>query len=245
MKTILFLSLIFLTQISGAQTEVNKTIAVQLGQKVILHFDYPEVIRVSTWEKNEVSVQASVSLNNGENDDAFELQTTTTGNTISIKNEIRNMKSLPQHITIVDGSEKMTFKNKDAFRKYQQTSGKTSFDRMSNGVDMDIQIEIKVPRNIETRIESIYGMVEVKDFVGPITVDATYGGIDAALFEKTTGEVIAETNYGQIYTNLDIKFSGEKSHVEDFHTYVSAKPGVGSRYDFESKYGNVYLRKAK
>lgn len=244
MKTILFVSLLFLAQISEAQTVVNKTIAVQNGQKVILHFDYPELIRVSTWDKNEVSVQASVSINSGENDDAFELQTSTTGNTISIKNEIRNMKSLPQRITIVDGSQKMTFKSKEEFRKYQQTSGKTSFDMMSNGVDMDIQIEIKVPRNFDTRVESVYGMVEVKNFSGPLTVDATYGGVDAALLEKTTGELIAETNYGEIYTNLDIKFGGGQSRMEDFHTYVSAKPGAGPRYDFESKYGNVYLRKA-
>ena len=115
---------------------------------------------------------------------------------------------------------------------------------MSNGVDMDIVIEIKIPRNFETRVESVYGMVEVKDFVGPLTVDATYGGVDAALLEKTTGELIAETNYGEIYTNLDIKFGGGQNRMEDFHTYVSAKPGAGPRYDFESKYGNVYLRKA-
>ena len=154
------------------------------------------------------------------------------------------MKGLPHRITIVDGSQKMTFKNKEELRKYQQTSGRTSFDMISNGIDMDIQIEIKVPRNIETRIESVYGMVEVKDFAGPLTVDATYGGVDAALLEKSTGELIAETNYGQIYTNLDIKFGGEQSRIENFHTYVSAKPGSGPRYDFESKYGNVYLRKA-
>jgi hypothetical protein len=87
-------------------------------------------------------------------------------------------------------------------------------------------------------------MVEIKDFTGPLTVDATYGGVDAALNEKNTGEIIAETNYGDIYTNLDVKFGGENSKNEDFHTYVSAKPGNGPRYSFDSKYGNVYLRKA-
>ncbi len=244
MKTILFIFLFLLTHVTGAQTVVSKTIAVQNGQKVILHFDYPELIRISTWDKNEISVQASVSINGGENDDAFELQTSTSGNIITIKNEIKNMKSLPHRITIVNGAQKMTFRNKEELRKYEQENGRTSHDVMSNGVDMNIQIEIKVPRNIETRLESVYGMVEVKDFSGPLTVEATYGGVDAALLEKTTGELIAETNYGQIYTNLDIKFGGEKNRIEDFHTYVSAKPGAGPRYDFESKYGNVYLRKA-
>ncbi len=115
---------------------------------------------------------------------------------------------------------------------------------MFNEVDMEMQIEINIPHNTETRIESVYGMVEAKDFMGPITVDATYGGIDASLLEKATGELIAETYYGQIYTNLNIKFIGEQSKQEDFHTYVLAQPGIGPNFNFGSKYGNVYLRRA-
>ena len=72
---------------------------------------------------------------------------------------------------------------------------------------------------------------------------ATYGGVDAALQERSTGELVAETNFGQIYSNLDVKFSNDNMQEKDFHTYVSAKPGNGLRFSFESKYGNVYLRK--
>jgi hypothetical protein len=88
----------------------------------------------------------------------------------------------------------------------------------------------------------VYGIVEVRGFNGPLSVEATYGGVDVALLERTTGELKAETNYGQIYSNLDLKFTG--SEFEAFHTVISAKPGTGPRYNFESKYGNVYLRKA-
>jgi len=86
-------------------------------------------------------------------------------------------------------------------------------------------------------------MVEVANFQGPLSVDATYGGVDVTVQEKTTGELVAETGYGQIYSNLDQKFTG--SEFEDFHTVVSIKPGTGPKYWFESKYGNVYLRKPK
>jgi hypothetical protein len=107
---------------------------------------------------------------------------------------------------------------------------------------MDIVLEIKVPKGMETAVESVYGFVEVKNFTAPLSVVATYGGVDAALQEKLVGEISAETDYGQIYTNLDIKLTG--SEFKDFHTQVSAKPGTGPRYSFESKYGNVYIRKA-
>ena len=107
-----------------AQTPINKTVAVQPGQKIEMHFDYPELIRVSTWDKNEISIQGTVSINGGESDDAFELLTSTSGNVISIRNEIKNMKDLPQRITIVDGSQKIVFKNKAEFKKYQDEQGK-------------------------------------------------------------------------------------------------------------------------
>lgn len=243
-KILLVLVALIIPRMDYAQTPINKSIAVQSGQVVVMHFDYPELIRVSTWDKNEISIQGSVSINSGENDDAFELLTSTSGNTISIRNEIKNMKSLPHRITIVDGAQKITFKSRAELQKYQDEHGKGKFEMMSSGVDMDILLEIKVPRNVDTRVESVYGMVEIKDFAGPLTVDATYGGVDAALTERATGEIIAETNFGEIYTNLDVKFGGDKFKDKDFHTYVSAKPGNGPNYNFESKYGNVYLRKA-
>ena len=96
---------------------------------------------------------------------------------------------------------------------------------------------------METKLEAVYGMVEVRNFTGPLSVEATYGGVDAALQPSAMGELTAETGYGQIYSDLDLKFTG--SEFEDFHTVVSAKPGNGPRYNFESKYGNVYLRKPK
>lgn len=242
--TVFIILAIAITASVDAQTPVSKTIAVPAGQKIEMHFDYPELVRVSTWDRNEISIQGSVSINSGESDDAFELQASTTGNVISVRNEIKNMKSLPQRITIVDGSQKIVFRNKAEFQKYQAEHGKGKFEMMSTGVDMDIFLEIKVPRNVATRVESVYGTVEIRDFQGPLTAKSTYGGVDAAVVEKATGEIVAETNYGEIYTNLEVKFGGDKFRDENFHTYVSAKPGNGPDYNFESQYGNVYIRKA-
>jgi hypothetical protein len=223
-----------------AQTPINKTIPVGAGQKLTVHFDYPELIKITSWDKNEIAVGGTVSINSGENDDAFELKESVSNNTIYLDGSIKNIKSLPQRITIYRDGQKIMFKTKADYKEYVSKNG-GDYNHMSWGVDMDIIIEIKVPRNMETKVESVYGMVEVKDFTGPLTVDATYGGVDAALQEAGLGELIAETNYGQIYTNLNVKFSSAEER--DFHTYVSAKPGKGPRYSFESKYGNVYLRK--
>ena len=133
------------------------------------------------------------------------------------------------------------FKTKADYKKYADEHGR-DYNTMNWGTEMNIFLVIKVPKNVETKVLSTYGTIEIKDFTGPLVAESTYGGVDAALTEKLIGDLKAETNYGQIYTNFDFKFSGNE--FDDFHTVVNAKPGNGPRYSFESKYGNVYLRKS-
>jgi hypothetical protein len=225
-----------------AQTQLNKTIPLQKGQSVRMHFDYPELIRVSTWDGADIVMQGTVSINGGENDDAFVIENSVNGNVVNIDARIKDIKRLPQRVTIVRDGQKIMLHDKEELRKYQAEHGQ-GYNQMSFGPDIDIVLEIKVPKGAETRVEAVYGMVEVKSFSGPLTVDATYGGVDAALTERAVGEITAETNFGEIYTNLDVKFGGS-DREKDFHTYVSAKPGSGPKYNLESKYGNVYIRKA-
>jgi|APTNR8051073442_1049403.scaffolds.fasta_scaffold00047_136 hypothetical protein len=235
--------LILMSLVTGelvAQTPVNKSYPVAPGQRISMRFDYPELIKVSTWDKNEISITGTVSINGGESDDAFELLQSISGNTLAIENKIRNIKDLPQRITVTKGNEKIVFKSKADYKEYCEKYGK-DFNMTSHGVDIDIVLEIKIPKNMETEIESVYGMVEINNFAGPLSVEATYGGVDAALQPSSMGELTAETGFGQIYSNLELKFTG--TEFEAFHTAISAKPGNGPKYNFESKYGNVYLRK--
>ncbi len=214
MKSYLFLPLCLIMMQATAQTIISKTIPVQKGQQLKMKFDYPELIKVTTWDKSEISFEGRVSINGGENDDAFKLDINASGNTITIRNEIQNMNSIPHRITVMRDGEKLIFKNKGEWRKYQDEHG-GKHSMMNEGVEMDIELEIKVPRNMETYVESVYGIVEVKNFTGPITVDATYGGVDASLTESSMGELVAETNYGHIYSNLNIKFTNSNTREED------------------------------
>jgi hypothetical protein len=227
---------------SPAQTQLNKSFPFKAGQNIRMHFDYPELIKVTTWDGADIVVQGTVNINGGENDEAFILESSVNGNTVNIDARIKDMKQLPQRVTIYRDGQKIMLRGKEELRKYQQEHG-TGYNQMNFGPDIDIVLEIKVPRNAETHVESVYGMVEVVNFTAPLTVDATYGGVDAALAEKAVGEITAETNYGEIYTNFDVKFGGVGPE-KDFHTLVTAKPGSGPRYNLESKYGNVYIRKA-
>ncbi|MEI9917832.1 MAG: hypothetical protein WDO14_03400 [Bacteroidota bacterium] len=246
MKTLIttaLLIIVFGVGTTSAQTKVNKTIPVSKGQTIRFKFDYPSPVKISTWDKNEIQITGTVSINNGEADDRFELIVSNSGNTVYVRNEIRDMDNIPHRITITEGDTKIMFRNKIEWNRYQQEHGKSS--NVSMGVDLEIELEIKVPRNVETNVECTYGIVEVREFVGPLSVQSTYGGVDASLTEKNVGELVAETNYGNIYSNLDMNVNRDGAREEDFHMLVRASLGTGPNYRFESPYGNVYLRKSK
>ena len=228
--------------VAQAQTPIQHTQPVEPGQKIVMHFDYPELIRVTTWDQPVVSVEGTVSINGGDQDDAFKLKVNSSPTAISISGTIPNLKKLPHRITINRDGQKVTFKTQADYRSYANQYG-TAFTSMREGVETDIILTIKVPKNVATRIEARYGLVEVRDFDGPLVVDAIYGGIDVALVESTTGKLVAETNYGQIYSNLNLKLDKENLKEENFHTVIAASLGTGPAYNLESKFGNVYLRK--
>ncbi|MBX2968140.1 MAG: hypothetical protein KF803_02115 [Cyclobacteriaceae bacterium] len=248
MKTKLILGLIVLSGTMFAQTKIEKAVPVQSGQKLVLNFDYPELIKIKTWDKKEVLIKGTVSINKGENDEAFELVTQTNGNTVTVSSVIKDMENLPKRIVIKKGDTEYLFKAKDykdpEVKKFMDEHG-GNYTYMSSGVIKEIQLEIFVPVGVETSVSAKYGMVEVLGFNAPLSVDAKYGGVDATINARATGELIARTHFGEILTNLDLAFDSEKDRDSNYNkwTQVSVKPGTGPRYMLESKYGKVYLRK--
>jgi len=240
MKRLIIFVMTSFVGIITAQTTINKSFSTTKNQNISLKFDYPQLIKISTWDKDEVQISGTVNINDNENNDAFQIKESKNGNSLVIEGNISEIDKLPHQIMVHKGNEKLTFKTKEDYQQYSKANGVT-FNTISNGVDINIELEIKIPKSLKTQIEAKYGLVEVKNFVGEISVDATYGGIDATIAEKNTGKLSAETYYGQIYSNLDAKFAGKDS--DDFHTLVNATFGNGPQYSLESKYGNIYLRK--
>lgn len=224
-----------------AQQTITKSYPVKPGQELEFSFDYPRIVKLSTWDKPEISVTASVSINSGENNDAFQLIETTNGNTLSIKNIIKDMDKLPKRYTVIHEGKKTVYTSKEDFKS--MTAGMKGARSYSEGVDMEITIEIKVPQNqLSTFVKAKYGIVELTNYNAPIKVDATYGGIDASVNEAATGKLSATTHYGQIYSNLTLNITDKEE--KDFYTSITTALGKGPAYALKSTYGNLYLRKA-
>lgn len=239
MKTILYwLIMAMVPGIALSQTKINKAYPVKKGDAVVLSFDYPKVIHISSWDKNEIGIEAIVKINGGENDSAFTLHESTADGTITIQNKL-DMDKIPEAYYVKENGIKTRLNSKadlDAYIKEKSGTKISSYQTK----DIEITINIKLPANINTEVRSVYGIVEIKDFKGPIKVDARYGGIDASISQSAIGKIKLTNRYGKIYTDMVLKPTELKE--ENFFTSLTAAPGVGPSYDLSSSYGNIYLR---
>lgn len=239
MKTILFwLLMAMVPGIALSQTKINKSYPVKKGDAVVLHFDYPKVVHVSSWDKNEIAIEATVKINNGESDSAFTLQESSADGTITIQNKL-DMNKIPEAYYVKENGIKTRLNSKADLDAYIKEKGGAKISTYQTK-DIEITINIKLPADINTEISSVYGIVEIKDFKGPVKVDARYGGIDASINQSAIGKIKLTNRYGKIYTDMVLKPTEMKE--ENFFTSLTAAPGVGPSYDLSSSYGNIYLR---
>lgn len=247
MKTI-FIILLTLSSQLFAQSTVEKTFPIQSARELSLEFDHPN-LSIQTWDKNEVLIKGTVSINNGENNSAFELQSSNDGGLLRINSFIRDKENLPRQITIKRGEQEYVFKANDfndpKVQKFLEEN-KGDYDYMSSGTLIDIDLQVFVPRNFKTSVDSKFGMVEFKQFDAPLRIVAKHGKVDATI-APGIGELTVRSRFGEIMSNLDIKFDehplDRNYRKHNQWTEITAHVGKGQSYFIESKFGTVYLRK--
>jgi hypothetical protein len=243
MKNLLAILLFAITPfITFSQQTIIKTYPVKQGQQINLSFDYPKLIKISSWDKNEVSIVATVTIDNEEKVNAFTLTDSLNDNTLSIRNKI-DWDKVPTMYYLSDKGVKTNFKTKQGFDNYKKENDgnlpNASFYQQRN---IDVQMEIKIPVGVYANIKSVYGMIELANFNSPAMIEAKYGGIDASMNEGQIGKIKLTNRYGAIYTNLNLIATEKKD--ANFFTSITAEPGKGPAYDLSSSYGNIYLRKS-
>jgi hypothetical protein len=232
-----------------AQTKIDTLFSIQAAQQLELEFDYPELIKVSTWNKQEVGVLGSVSINRGENDNAFRLNAETTGNTFTLRSSIRDKDHLPKRMLIKRGGEEFYFKTdnpKGTEVRNFMGENKQGYEYMNTGVIMEIELHIFIPAQMKATINATYGIVEVVACDASLSITAPYGGVDVSVPAQGFAQLKAKTKYGEIYTNL-LQKPAESNVGDDYKNWtdITYAWGKGNSVVVESKYGNVYLRTSK
>ena len=240
MKNLLTILILFISFNVTGQKQISSTYKVTPGQKIVFKFDYPELIRISSWDKKEIQITGQVNINEGMDNDAFILEEKSTENSIIIRNRINNIETLSRYVVRGKDDKKKIFSTKEAFEKFNNENGGNIKYSLSS--EINVTLDIKIPASMEAEVKSTYGMVELVDVDNSITVDATYKGIDATLSEKSIGQLTVITEFGSIYANLDLPITSNKKR--DFYTSLTFGTGQGNVYKFTSTYGKIYMRKS-
>jgi len=249
LTTIIIIS-IFETAIV-AQNNFTKSIPVRQNQKVYMEFQYPELIKVSTWDNNEILFTGQVSINLGKNNDAFEITVQESDQNLNIESLIRNKNQLPRNIIIKKDGQKYLFEgadwNSSEIQEFYEEHGKDNISWISNGIDIEVILEIKIPRHIELDIYSKHGMIEILDLPATLIANSKHRGVDLSVPSGAKYKFELNTKHGEVYSNLDLDFDKGYGTTKPYNwsRILANLNGGGKKIILETQHGNLYLRTKK
>ena len=240
-RYILFIGLLLTFSNLTAQKKVVKKVASSNITDVFVHLRFAQNIIVKNWNKNEISVEATVNLNNNKENDKFSLMVNKIGNTFKVKSDYGDLfKKHKNNVTITHKGE-----------------GCNGYNFCSNHNNVVVDYVIYVPKKMELKIKSISGNVEANDYVGILNLNLISGNITVKkhskdmLLKTISGDIDifvsdatfeAKTLTGGIYSDLDIDF--DKNMKKGFGSKLIAtiKKGTAS-LKLNTISGDIFLRK--
>ncbi len=266
---ILVFACLFLTAVG--QRTINQSIPVTNINQLHCNFEYANV-QISSWDNPSIQISGTALINDGLNDDAFKIEQSKNGTEISLRTYIDNKDKLPKTVTVVKDGQKYVFRNKDGNKKairkqIKETIGDEEYSMYSEGVQSEIILEVKVPKNLQVDIQSTYGDVILNNVTTPLKVENTYGHIEAVFSDlakikevslKSTYDFVditvpdgeplkvdLDSDYGKIFTDLELDIDSQRSKTKDFaYRIVGSVKNGGPLIKAKATYKNIYLRKA-
>ncbi|MCO6358030.1 hypothetical protein [Roseivirga pacifica] len=241
-QLIILLATVFVLSQGQAQTEFVKSYPVQNISKVNFSFEYPELVKVETWDKQEVEITARVLINNGEEDDKFSISDKSKNGELYITSKLDDIKSFRNYVRMSgdDDDDKVVRLNKNGSTIIVGGKDKGHY----NGTEVEIELLVKLPKNLKVDMMAKFGIVEVISAPDDIHIEAKFGGVDLVVDEASLKSLTTSTSWGQIYSNLDaaIKVSGDDMPGKKMFAELEQSRGTKSIKAI-TEFGNVYLRK--
>jgi hypothetical protein len=248
-----FLALLFQSLI--AQESINTSSI----ENIKIYLEYGD-LKVYEVAGNDVIIKKSIVINDETDTKHYSLTTSQEGKTLKIDGEL-DEENVKQYKVVHYNDGRRVYLNKDDANDKKDWDGMTSY-----GFNLDINIEIGIPKNKKVSIKMLYGNTLVQNITHLTDIDATYGSVDVlcnsitindmnvkstynhvdlSLPDAINADVKLKTEYGSLYTNFDFKPSYKKEFTDTPHgdNISSQLNKGGTKITVESTYDNVYLRK--
>lgn len=243
-RSIIAILLVVFVLTGHAQEKKTQSYPLKGADKIYLQFEYPHIIKIKTWDKNEVQIISHLDINDGKDNEDFVLKDNSRGSELTITSELKGLDRYENvHMVGRNGDDSDDDDNVTITRNGRTiTSGKKGV--RSRGVEILIELEVYVPKNIPLEIEAKFGLVEVIDTPDELEIMAKFGGADVSIKENDLSYLSATTSWGQVFSNLNkkFKFKGDDMIGKEMRAEISGS-NRGSSIKVETEFGNVFLRK--
>lgn len=219
MKSIILLLCSIISLCGWAQPKIVKeSVGVTGQERLDLEFTFADEITFQTWDKNEVLVEVTVDINDGEHNDIFTLNSDKTASTIYIEMDKDMWKK-------IDKEKKGEWKN----CSYTST----------------INYTVYLPKNLDVEANTISGDYEFEYFNQPMKLKTISGAIDMTVPYVLGLDFKAKTISGEVYSDIDIAYPEGKDGLRQIvgQNFKGRINDGGKRSEFETISGNIYLRK--
>lgn len=227
--TIVLLVLIFNQAFS--QKIIDKKLPFSEGQSVNLNLRFGDSIKVRYWDKNEVSVHISATINGGKLNDALTVTTANTPGQISLKTDLN------QDMLLEGKAEDCPDKK---FSYNSEKDGKRFY------VCSEINYQVFLPKQAKLVLETINGNIDIEGAATAVNAKTISGFVDMSWPKSKGANLGMKTITGEVYTDftIDYKDKMQKKPIVGYLITGTANGG-GPEIKLESISNNVYFRQSK
>ncbi len=221
-----------------AQRIVNETYAWQPGKKVNLNLGIADSIRVEAWNRNEISLEAVVTINNNKLNEALVFDVENQAGELRLKASFNEV--LLGRADTIDCPQNSN--NMQVFTKAKQGY------KSVNIVCSSISYRLRMPAQAELQLKSINGNITIVGLTGPIEAKSVSGFVDMSWPANQEAAFSLRSINGEVYSDLPIEIKENKKNVAHpvGHQLKGAlASGNGPLIRLESISNDVYLRKRK
>ncbi len=252
-----------------AQSQVLEVRSLSGINQITLDHQWADVV-YKNWDRNEIKVEGTVSISEGESDDAFDLQMEVADGELTVTSDVNDVDKLPKFLTVRKGDEVFYFRLEDGedpdWSTVKETIGEDVIKSTSYSTLIDITLVIHVPDRVPLEIECTYGDLTITNCGNAIWAKNTYGHViaslpnrtlpadckltstysfvDVSVLQEATMDISLHTNYGEIFSNVDFTYDGAESFEKNFNSKIAGSLNGGGRHlSLKATYSNIYLRK--
>lgn len=252
-RYLLFIGLLCAFNNLTAQKKVTENTKSNGIDDVMVHVKFANNIVVKNWDKKEISIEATVNIDDNEHNDYFNFKTKNVGGYYTVTSDYGEyFKKYRSYF-----SHKHCHNDDDNDNDNDNHKDDKDDDYHSHKHSNIVNYVIYVPRNMHLKIKSISGSVEAESYIGIMNLDLISGNITVKkhskdMYLKTiSGDIdiyisdatfTAKSLSGGIYSDLDIDF--DKNKKRGYGSKIRAKIDKGTAsLNLNTISGDIYLRK--